>query len=566
MITFGFDENKCKREVYVKEEIDDKTTILQTTDSNLQTQINRLASGSPLVASSVEGMTDTTKTYVNTTDGNWYYYNGANWVVGGVYQATGLSTTDTDLINSFKFFLNLFNGKYNLAFPNLGFIQNGVYTDYTGSTYYTSDYILIDLMRNIDLSVFVPNSTSVTVFSVYDSNKNYLDGNNTSYKNLMDIVGAKYIRVSYNFTTTNGIPIVVKNDLRKLSSKKLYVNNGFKTLDCGLRNGVYSSGVPEESTTRVSSLEHLKVFNLEYKIKVNENYQITLQLFDTNKKFTRYILWANEIYFTPSKDECYLLFNIKRNDEGALTVDSKDDINIQMTEYISVLENDALLNEYLPKVHNRWKNKTINFLGDSITAGLNVGIENSWVVKCSEILQANYNNYGISNSTIANPNNSGSNDPMCLRYMDMSNNADLVVVLAGRNDYRSVSMPLGTINDTDNSTFYGGLKTLVEGLWNKYPLKTIVFCTPFKARVSEASEKRDNEWSNNVGLYQESYNNAIKEVCKMYAIPVIDLYNEGTFNSWNDTAREVWFTDTIHPSIEGHKVLGEIVASRLNNI
>ena len=59
--------------------------------SNLSSQISSLASGSPLVASSISGMTDTTRTYVNTTDGNWYYYNGSSWVSGGVYQGTSLS-------------------------------------------------------------------------------------------------------------------------------------------------------------------------------------------------------------------------------------------------------------------------------------------------------------------------------------------------------------------------------------------------------------------------------------------------------------------------------------------
>ena len=46
--------------------------------NNLQNQINSLASGSPLVASSTSEMTDTTKTYVNTTDGKWYYYNSSS--------------------------------------------------------------------------------------------------------------------------------------------------------------------------------------------------------------------------------------------------------------------------------------------------------------------------------------------------------------------------------------------------------------------------------------------------------------------------------------------------------
>lgn len=59
-----------------------------TADAELQSQINGLASGAPLVASSVSQMTDTTKIYVNTSDGYWYYYDGNSWEQGGVYQAS----------------------------------------------------------------------------------------------------------------------------------------------------------------------------------------------------------------------------------------------------------------------------------------------------------------------------------------------------------------------------------------------------------------------------------------------------------------------------------------------
>lgn len=84
MAVYGFCENKCKHEVYNREEVDSKTQVLQT-------QINSLASGSPLVATTIEEMTNTSKVYVNTTDGNWYYYNGTNWVIGGAYQSTGIA-------------------------------------------------------------------------------------------------------------------------------------------------------------------------------------------------------------------------------------------------------------------------------------------------------------------------------------------------------------------------------------------------------------------------------------------------------------------------------------------
>ena len=41
----------------------------------------------PLVASSISGMTDTSRIYVLTTDGHLYYFNGTTWADGGVYQA-----------------------------------------------------------------------------------------------------------------------------------------------------------------------------------------------------------------------------------------------------------------------------------------------------------------------------------------------------------------------------------------------------------------------------------------------------------------------------------------------
>lgn len=59
------------------------------------------AYGSPLAASTVAGMTDTTKIYVYTgsetgyTAGNWYYWNGSAWESGGVYNAVALQTDTT---------------------------------------------------------------------------------------------------------------------------------------------------------------------------------------------------------------------------------------------------------------------------------------------------------------------------------------------------------------------------------------------------------------------------------------------------------------------------------------
>jgi len=71
-------------------------------------QIQAVASGSPLAAGSVSQMTDTTRVYVNTTDGNWYYYNGTQWVIGGVYQSSVdvVATNIIELTSNLKPFLS----------------------------------------------------------------------------------------------------------------------------------------------------------------------------------------------------------------------------------------------------------------------------------------------------------------------------------------------------------------------------------------------------------------------------------------------------------------------------
>lgn len=84
-------------EVAINARLDGQDTEISDFKSSVNSQIaiidnkvDSATSGSPLVASSTAGMTDTTRVYVNTTDGNWYYYDGDSWEIGGIYQATAI--------------------------------------------------------------------------------------------------------------------------------------------------------------------------------------------------------------------------------------------------------------------------------------------------------------------------------------------------------------------------------------------------------------------------------------------------------------------------------------------
>lgn len=141
-------------------------------DNNLQNQINGLASGSPKAASSTAEMTDTSKTYVNTTDGNWYYYNGTAWVIGGVYQATSVannSITPLQLADITKT-----NSFIKINPQNINYTPNNTYNGALQSStdsITSGDYILMPKNSVIELL----NTTDYKVrVSCFDLSKNFV--------------------------------------------------------------------------------------------------------------------------------------------------------------------------------------------------------------------------------------------------------------------------------------------------------------------------------------------------------------------------------------------------------
>lgn len=122
--------------------------------NSADSRIKGLASGSPLVASSISEMTDTSKTYVNTSDGKWYYYNGSNWCVGGIYQSTGIANNS---INEYKLNENLKNTLFKKIGTKNIFGENYEITNYnSGSTTVTQSNKFKSILVQIK-----PNTTYI---------------------------------------------------------------------------------------------------------------------------------------------------------------------------------------------------------------------------------------------------------------------------------------------------------------------------------------------------------------------------------------------------------------------
>ena len=111
-------------------------TARANADATIQSQITGLASGSPIPVNSVSDMEDTTKIYVNTTDGNWYYYNGSSWAIGGVYQATV-----SDIVNTDELLESIYLNDNSSVVDILGYyVGKGIRTD-NGKSFDNTKYI-----------------------------------------------------------------------------------------------------------------------------------------------------------------------------------------------------------------------------------------------------------------------------------------------------------------------------------------------------------------------------------------------------------------------------------------
>lgn len=218
------------------------------------------------------------------------------------------------------------------------------------------------------------------------------------------------------------------------------------------------------------------------------------------------------------------------------------------------------------------KNIKANFLGDSITEGIGTSspdkIFHALLKEKYGLLAAR--NYGKGGTRIArqseikDPNEPRDKD-FIMRAEEMDNDADLIVVFGGTNDYGNGQAPLGEITDKHIFTFYGAVHTLCQNLIRKYPSGKIVFITPL------------HRWNENGGLgtwkpdgvkqhYLCDYAKAIKEVCELYSIPVLDMFGNGSMPLQIPEYSQVYSTDGLHPNDEGHKILAKKLGKFLENL
>lgn len=182
--------------------------------------------------------------------------------------------------------------------------------------------------------------------------------------------------------------------------------------------------------------------------------------------------------------------------------------------------------------------KRIGVIGDSYVKNHKEPVENTWHYKFAKKHGMQYFNYGRNGNSIAYTSPRWGK-ALYLRYQEMSDSLDYVLVIAGHND----AFKLDSIGGIDN--FKDKMNILCKGLIEKYPTSKVFFFTRWTCKNFKGSDS-------------EKVVDAMIEVCGNYGIPIFDCARKSGIYAESDTFRQIYFqksknnTDTAHLNEKGH--------------
>lgn len=183
----------------------------------------------------------------------------------------------------------------------------------------------------------------------------------------------------------------------------------------------------------------------------------------------------------------------------------------------------------------------MNVIGDSYVKNHRKPVEETWHYKLAKELGFTYNNYGRNGNCIAfdRTNDNGKNwgKPMWQRCMDMDENADYVIIIAGHNDADKIRYDKKMLN-----MFADSLTTLIVNVRNHCPKAKIGIVGPWYVPQP--------------GF--EGVCKTMQKVCKKQKVPFLNNYSSDCVINVRDAKfRKDFFqspTDYAHLNADGHEV------------
>lgn len=267
---------------------------------------------------------------------------------------------------------------------------------------------------------------------------------------------------------------------------------------------------------------------------------------------------SNPWTFTVPKGGAYIRTNMDKNGLNSWMVVPGNELPTEYISYGMVLP-WLKTSSSTPLSNEKWKNKRLIALGDSITwqdgkvygTGQQAGqIAKGYLTILEDAVGlASVENTAVSGASMTN--DGSANTPVTVKGKQYNyNDYDLVTILAGTNDWGKQHalgdiLPIGSA--FDDTTITGAYQSLLEYIINSNNQVRIYMMTPLK--------RKDEGISNYYPL--TDIVNRIKEIGALYSVPVLDLYNNSMFNKLN-FATYTKANDGVHPIDIGYERLSEL--------
>lgn len=210
-------------------------------------------------------------------------------------------------------------------------------------------------------------------------------------------------------------------------------------------------------------------------------------------------------------------------------------------------------------VPTRWAGKRLVSAGDSITDERYAPSVKYPTMMKEQFNMASLINIATSNSTLSDAG------PGILGFMKEDydrgyktidyTQCDLFTMCHAHNDWAS-SVPIGTLSDTQPTTYMGAFNKLLAYIFNENPQIRVILLTPFQEQNQDIPHV-------NTGKYLNDYRLAIFEIGKKWSCPVVDIFAESGITSQK---MDVYMPDGVHPNAAGHLFAGGYIVNQIKNL
>ena len=549
------------------DEISNFKSSVNSSIDTIESQVISATSGAPIPVSSTSQMLDTSKIYVNTTDGNWYYYDGDSWEIGGTYQSTGIGIEEVNILNFDKPLRANFTpleetltadttvtDKYckvintnelsivtsagnDYKYKTFNLKNNMIYDMFAWEIADLVGFIIADENDEVVYSTSVGQNRSVATL-VYGRYKTPATGTYTAYMSYQD----------QDITDNPAKPyLTILGIIREFKENKTNINY-YDTFELITEvEGHFIDNITPDTFT-ISTLLSGYSYKM-FALRAGYTYQ-----FHYTNKYTCVGLTITDLEFN-------LLYQSSTTNVGG---------NLQQGDYTITPENDcyAFLSStdsskkpYARFINNQGLVDKIGFnklyaIGDSITEVNFRALHNYLYWIKNDLPTLEIENLGVSGTGYHNAG--GVSNTFINRISSIFNynlDTDVIIVMGSVNDVDFAYSHLGHLGDTTTDTVYGCMYQFFNTLFTRFNGVRVGAITPLN-------------WKNSDNIsYLPGYIQALEDTCKLFKVPFLNLYDETNLRPDNSTfLNEYYLSDGdnhaaevdatgVHPNSAGHKLI-----------